>query len=141
MTSIPPTICPYCGSKELIRTVPEKDPFNVMVICHNCQRVISPDTAGRSGKTTSAVRAIAEKAIQISLSSGKLHGIKYYHTEINKLPDTKNSLQQSKDTVEALLQARGLTSAVKKPSRNGCVIALIIILLIIASVIYFYSQR
>ncbi|NML40865.1 hypothetical protein HHL17_26955 [Chitinophaga sp. G-6-1-13] len=141
MTSIPPTICPYCSSKELIRTVPEKDPFNVMVICHNCQRVITPEHDGPPGRTTVAVRSIAEKAIQISLSLGKLNGIKYYYSEINKLPDTKTTLQQSKDTIEALLQARGLTSAVRKPSRNGCVIALIIILLIIASVIYFYTRR
>ncbi|MGN7821096.1 hypothetical protein ACTJJB_13275 [Chitinophaga sp. 22536] len=141
MTAIPPTICPYCGSKELIRTVPEKDPFNVMVICHSCQRVITPEHGSTRGKTTTAVRAIAEKAIQISLNSGKLHGIKYYYTEVNKLPDTKTTLQQAKDTLESLLQTRGLTSAVKKPSRNGCVIALIIILLIIASIIYFYTHR
>lgn len=141
MTSIPPTICPNCGSKELIRTVPEKDPFNVMVICDNCQRVITPEQAGPPGKSAIAIRSITEKAIQISLSIGKLNGIKYYYSEINKLPDTQITLQQAKDTMEGLLQARGLTSAVKKPSRNGCVIALIIILLIIASVIYFYTRR
>jgi hypothetical protein len=112
-----------------------------MVICNNCQRVITPDDAGASGKTAAAIRTIAEKTIQICLSSGKLHGIKYYYTEVNKLPDTKTTLQQAQETVDSLLQARGLTSAVRKPSRNGCVIALIIILLIIASIIYFYSRQ
>lgn len=141
MTSIPPTICPYCGSKELIRTVPEKDPFNVMVICHNCQRVITDEQTRTSGKKTATVSSIAEKAIQICLSSGKLHGIKYYYTEVNKLSDTKTSLHHAKETVESLLQARGLSSAVKQPGRNGCVIALIIILLVVASIIYFYSRR
>ncbi|WP_212005784.1 hypothetical protein [Chitinophaga sp. HK235] len=144
MTLIPPATCPNCGSTQLIRTVPEKDPFNVMVICHHCQRVISEDTpAGKPGKDiNTTVKAINERSIQLCLNSGKVHGIKHYYTEMNKLPGSPGTdLMQAKTAVEELLQARGLTNAVKKPNRNGCVITLIVILLIIASIVYFYSQR
>ncbi|PSL48163.1 hypothetical protein CLV51_1021026 [Chitinophaga niastensis] len=131
--------CPSCGSTDLIRTVPEKDPFNVMVICNKCQRVIS-------GKdTTSATRApkrdIEEKTIQLCLNMGLIYGIRYYLSEMHKLPGNEISLSEAKQAVEAMVEARGLTSAIKKPNKNGCVIALILLLLIIASIIFFFTHR
>jgi predicted RNA-binding Zn-ribbon protein involved in translation (DUF1610 family) len=132
--------CPWCGSPDVIRTIPEKDPFNVIMVCQRCQRVISDTDHNASQKSRMAKRNIEEKAMQLCMSAGKLIGIKYYLTEMNKLPGTKIGLKEAKESVENLLGARGLSSAVKKPSRNGCVILLIVIVLIIASVIYFYTH-
>ncbi|HVI45813.1 MAG TPA: hypothetical protein VM802_13140 [Chitinophaga sp.] len=149
MTAIPqdaiPTTCPHCGSTELIRTVPEKDPFNIMIVCNTCHMVVSGSAAtlpAPGQPPVGVVHAIAEKALQLCLNSGKLQGIRYYYVTYNELPGvTPIDLMQAKNEVEALLQARGLTNAVKKPNRNGCVITLIILLLIIASIIYFFTNR
>lgn len=134
-------VCPWCGSTDIIRTIPEKDPFNVLVICQSCQKVVIDETSPEKRKNSITKRAIEEKAIQLSLHSGKLHAIKYYLTEMNKLPGSNIGLLEAKEAVEALIGARGVASAVKQPSRNGCVIALIILVLIIASVVYFYTHR
>ena len=134
-------VCPWCGSTDIIRTIPEKDPFNVLIICQSCQKVVIDETSPEKRKNSATKRTIEEKAIQLSLHSGKLHAIKYYLTEMNKLPDTNIGLLEAKEAVEALIGARGVASAVKQPSRNGCVIALIILVLIIASVVYFYTHR
>ncbi|HWV65158.1 hypothetical protein [Chitinophaga sp.] len=134
-------VCPWCGSTDIIRTIPEKDPFNVLVICQSCQKVVIDETSPEKRKNSITKRTIEEKAIQLSLHSGKLHAIKYYLTEMNRLPDTNIGLLEAKEAVEALIGARGVASAVKQPSRNGCVIALIILVLIIASVVYFYTHR
>lgn len=134
--------CPWCGSADVIRTIPEKDPFHVMVVCSKCQRVISgPDSPAVHNKTTSARRAIDEKTIQLCINAGKLAAIKYYLTEINKLPGHNIGLKEGKEAVESLIDARGVSSAVKQPGKNGCVIALIILVLIVASIIYFFNHR
>lgn len=135
------TACPWCGSTEIIRTVPEKDPFNVMLVCQQCHRVIpeADNTSAQKGRMVK--RDIEEKAMQLCISKGKIHGVMYYFTETNKLPGVKISMQHAKDTVDSLLAARGLTSAVKKPNKNGCVIVLILLVLVVASVIYFYTHR
>ena len=75
------------------------------------------------------------------MGQGKLPAVKYYLTEMNKLPGTNLGLLQAKDAVESLIAARGLSSAVKKPNKNGCVIVLIVLVLIIASIVYFYTHR
>lgn len=145
MSAIPPAACPYCGSNDTIRTVPEKDPFNIMVICNNCLRVVAgSDSEAIMGKRApvAARKAIAEQAVQICLDNGKIHGIKYYYTAYNKLPGIERiELLQAKEDVEMLLQSRGLTNAIKKPNKNGCVIVIILLLLVIASVIYFFSHQ
>mgnify|MGYP001549994644 CR=1 FL=1 len=133
--------CPWCGSADIIRTIPEKDPFQVMAVCSKCQRVISGDGSQSAHKTTSARRAIEEKTIQLCINAGKLPAIKYYLTEMNKLPGHNIGLKEGKDAVENLIGARGVSSAVKQPSKNGCVIALIILVLIVASIIYFFNHR
>ncbi|MEZ2440567.1 RNA polymerase subunit RPABC4/transcription elongation factor Spt4 [Chitinophaga sp. W3I9] len=134
-------VCPWCGSTDLIRTIPEKDPFHVLFICQSCQKVVNDQTTPENRKNIISKRTIEEKAIQLSLHSGKLHAVKYYLTEMNKLPGTNIGLLEAKEAVEALIGARGVASAVKQPSRNGCVIALIVLVLIIASVVYFYTHR
>lgn len=135
--------CPWCGSPDVIRTIPEKDPFHVMMVCQQCQRVISGSDTDHSSiqRNKTAKRNIEEKVLQLCMNAGKIMGIKYYLGEMNKLPGNKIGLQEAKEAVEALLNARGLSSAVKKPNRNGCVIALIVLVLIIASIVYFYTSR
>ncbi|NSL91163.1 hypothetical protein [Chitinophaga solisilvae] len=143
MVSIPQT-CPWCGSENLIRTIPEKDPFNIMVICNTCQRVAGSDAGDTDGirpPVSGIPAAVTEKTIQLCLNSGKLQGIRYYYSEVSKLPGKQTDILKAKEDVEALLYARGLTNAVKKPNRNGCVVALIVILLIIASIVYFFTRR
>ena len=133
--------CPWCGSADLIRTIPEKDPFQVMVVCQHCQKVITDQAPTAKLKNATAKRTIEEKTVQLSMHAGKIIAIKHYLTEMNKLPGNSIGLREAKDAVEALLYARGLTNAVKQPSRNGCVIVLIILVLVIASIVYFYTHR
>ncbi|MBO9728250.1 MAG: hypothetical protein J7623_06385 [Chitinophaga sp.] len=135
------TACPWCGSTEIIRTIPEKDPFNVMLVCQKCHRVISEPDDSHTRKTRTVKHNIEENTMQLCLSKGKIHGVMYYFTEMNKQPGVKISMHQAKDTVDSLLATRGLTNAVKKPNKNGCVIVLIVLVLIVASVIYFYTHR
>ncbi|MBS0027361.1 hypothetical protein ACTJJ0_12555 [Chitinophaga sp. 22321] len=133
--------CPWCGSPHIIRTIPEKDPFNVMLVCQQCQRVISGNDHPSTQKSRSATRAIEEKTIQLAMGAGKLPAVRYYLTEMNKQPGANLGLLEAKEAVESLIAARGLSSAVKKPNKNGCVIVLIILVLIIASIVYFYTHR
>lgn len=133
--------CPWCGSADIIRTIPEKDPFNVILVCQQCQRVVSGTDQPVTQKSRSVKRAIEEKTIQLAMGLGKLPAVKYYLTEMNKQPGANIGLQQAKESVESLIAARGLGSAVKKPNKNGCVIALIVLVLIIASIVYFYTHR
>ncbi|CAL1517397.1 hypothetical protein [Chitinophaga sp. MM2321] len=145
MSAILQAACPYCGSTDTIRTIPEKDPFNIMVICNNCLRVVAGnESEAIRGKRApvAARKAIAEQTVKLCLDNGKIHGVKYYYTEYNKLPGIeKIELLQAKEDVEMLLQSRGLTNAIKRPNKNGCVIVIIILLLITASVIYFFTHR
>ncbi|HEY9261295.1 hypothetical protein [Chitinophaga sp.] len=134
--------CPWCGSTDVIRTIPEKDPFHVLMVCQRCQKVTSDaDYASSTQRNKIAKRNIEEAAMQLCMKAGKIMGIKYYLVEMNKLPGNKIGLQEAKDAVEDLLNARGLSSAVKKPNKNGCVIVLIILVLIIASIVYFFTSR
>lgn len=134
--------CPWCGSTDVIRTIPEKDPFHVMLVCQRCQRVTSEeDQIFSAQRNKVAKRSIEEATMQLCMKSGKIMGIKYYLGEMNKLPGNKIGLQEAKEAVEELLNARGLSNAVKKPNKNGCVIVLIIGVLIIASIVYFFTSR
>lgn len=134
-----PGHCPFCGSADIIRTVPEKDPFHVMFVCTGCQRVITAD-AGSAAGTATRLRNINDKTVEICLSNGILHGIRFYLTEKNKLPGHQLTLQQAKQEVEALIASRGLTNAIKKPNRNGCVVLVIVLLIAVAIVIYFFTR-
>ncbi|MFY0255421.1 hypothetical protein ACDQ55_15865 [Chitinophaga sp. 30R24] len=75
------------------------------------------------------------------MNTGKLPAIKYYLTEINKLPGHSIGPTEAQSTVEALIAARGVKRAVKKPGKNGGVIMLIILVLIIACIVYFFTHR
>lgn len=134
--------CPWCGSTDVIRTIPEKDPFHVMLVCQRCQRVSTEaDHTSSTQRNKVARRSIEEATMQLCMKAGKIMGIKYYLGEMNKLPGNKIGLQEAKEAVEDLLNARGLSNAVKKPNKNGCVIVLIVLVLIIASIVYFYTRR
>ncbi|MCW3464372.1 hypothetical protein [Chitinophaga nivalis] len=137
----PEQACPWCGSTDLVRTIPEKAPFDTIVICNQCQRALTGHETPTTTRTSLLKRKIEDTTTQLCLNQGLVVGIKYYLTEYNKIPGNNLSLLQAKQAVEALLEARGLTRAVKKPNKNGCVIVLILILLAIASIIYFYSNR
>ncbi|SEW53509.1 hypothetical protein [Chitinophaga arvensicola] len=134
-------VCPWCGSTDVIRTIPEKDPFHVMVVCQHCQKVINDPAPLGKQKNASTQRAIEEKTVQLAMHGGKIVAIKYYLTEMNKLPGNNIGLREAKDAVENLIFSRGLTSAIKQPSKNGCVIVLIVLVLVIASIVYFYTHR
>ncbi|MBV7529442.1 hypothetical protein [Chitinophaga sp. sic0106] len=132
--------CPYCGSHDLVRAIPEKNPADVIVVCDHCQKVI-PAYPSTPHSLAQQKKNIHEQVVDLCLSHGLIHGIKYYLIEMNKLSSTKVSLSQAKQEVDSLLASRGLTHAIKKPNKNGCVIVLIVILLIAASLVYFFSQR
>ncbi|NLR59559.1 hypothetical protein HGH93_15710 [Chitinophaga polysaccharea] len=135
--------CPWCGSDQIIRTIPEKDPVNVIIVCKQCQRIVSgTDSNSVARKTNPARQSVEEKVIQLCMNAGKLPAIKYYLTEMNKTPGIPPiGLREAKETVEAILYTRGLSSMVKKPNKNGGVIALIVLVLIVACLVYFFTHR
>ncbi|NIG54660.1 hypothetical protein [Chitinophaga sp. Cy-1792] len=130
------TACPYCGSNDIIRAIPEQNSSDAILVCRHCQRVVVPGHSSNASR-----KAITEQAINLCLSHGLIHGIQYYLTENNKIPGQKMELRQAKNDLEGLLASRGLTNAIKKPSKNGCVITLIVLALILASVIYFFTRH
>ncbi|WP_291911068.1 hypothetical protein [Chitinophaga sp. CB10] len=132
--------CPFCGSHELVRAIPEKNPNDVIVVCDHCQKVV-PAYPSSPHSLAQQKKSINDQVVDLCLSHGIIHGIKYYLMEMNKLGGPKISLSQAKQDVDNLLATRGLTHAVKKPSKNGCVIVLIVLLLIAASIVYFLSRR
>ncbi|WP_143307391.1 hypothetical protein [Chitinophaga vietnamensis] len=133
--------CPYCGSTDIIRVVPEKKPFDVLLLCNQCQRVVSAAADAPLPPNARNKKAIADQVVELALSNGLIHSIKYYMTEMNKLGGEEVELFQAKKDVEDIIASRGLTNAVKKPNKNGCVIVLIVILLVIASLVYFLTHR
>ncbi|MFB6453770.1 hypothetical protein ACE38W_00750 [Chitinophaga sp. Hz27] len=131
------TACPYCGSNDVIRAIPEQNSSDAAIlVCNHCQRVVMPGHSSNASR-----KAIAEQTIDLCLSHGIIHGIKYYLTENNKLPGRQIDLLQAKQDVESLLAARGLSHAVKKPNKNGCVVTLIVLVLVVASIIYFFTTH
>lgn len=93
----------------------------------------------QSTTTESINSAIEEKTIEICLRKGLLHGIKYYWDQKHQQTGIRYSLRLAKANVEALLAARGLIGAVRKPRTQVWVI-IAIILLSIAIAIYLYTR-
>jgi uncharacterized membrane protein (UPF0136 family) len=94
----------------------------------------------QSTTTESINSAIEEKTIEICLRKGLLHGIKYYWDQKHQQTGIRYSLRLAKANVEALLAARGLIGAVRKPRTQVWVI-IGIILLSIAVAIYLYTRN
>ncbi|SHL16571.1 hypothetical protein SAMN05444266_102277 [Chitinophaga jiangningensis] len=131
--------CPYCGSHDLIRAIPETNPAAVIIVCNHCQKVV-PNSPSPFHTQAQQKKAINDQVVDLCLSHGRIHGIQYYLTEMKKLGSDKISLAHAKQEVDNLLATRGLTHAIKKPNKNGCVIVLIALLLIAASLVYFFSR-
>ncbi len=93
----------------------------------------------QSTTTESINSTIEEKTIEICLHQGLLKGIKYYWDEKHRQTGIRYSIRLARANVEALLAARGLKHAVKKPKTQG-LIMIFIILLSIAVAIYFYFR-
>ncbi len=132
--------CPFCGSNDVIRTVPEQKSSDVIVVCNHCHRAVLPGSPS-SRTQIQAKKAITDQVIDLCLNHGLIHGVRFYYTEMNKLGGPQMTLLHAKQDVDTLLASRGLTHAIKKPNRNGCVILLIVILLIAASVVYFFLSH
>jgi hypothetical protein len=129
--------CPWCGNITSSNT-------NLVInstTCPQCQRDVSILHSPAASRVLAARRDIEENTIQLCINSGKINAIKYYRTEMNKLPGTNVSLYEAKETVEGMLRSRRLSSLVRPPGRNGYVIAVFLVALIIASIIYFFTHR
>ncbi|GEP90328.1 hypothetical protein SAMN05660909_00061 [Chitinophaga terrae (ex Kim and Jung 2007)] len=131
--------CPWCGSETY--STPGTNVLTTSSVCPTCKRDLSSLTGPVAGKIASTRKSIEENTIQLCINSGKISAIKYYRTEMNKLPGVNVSLKEAKETVESLLKSRNLVALVRPPGRNGYVIALFLLALIIASIIYFFTHR
>ncbi|MBV8252429.1 MAG: hypothetical protein JO154_07460 [Chitinophaga sp.] len=132
--------CPYCGSHDVIRTVPEQNASDVIIVCIHCHRAVLPGSPSPRTQVQ-AKKAITDQVVDLCLNHGLIHGVRFYYTEMNKLGGPEVNLLQAKQDVDTLLASRGLTHAIKKPSKNGCVVVLIVLLLIVASVVYFFLSH
>ncbi|RFS20520.1 hypothetical protein DVR12_18310 [Chitinophaga silvatica] len=131
-------VCPWCGNAN----APERTNLTSQPnVCPQCLRDLSNLNGPAANKIASTRRKIEENSIQLCISRGKINAIKYYRTEMNKLPGISVSLLEAKETIESMLNARRLHDLVKPPGRNGYVIALFLLALIIASIIYFFTHR
>lgn len=131
--------CPWCGSTAY--STPGTNVIATSTICPKCNRDLGSLTGPIAGKIASTRKSIEEKAIQLCINSGKINAIKYYRTEMNKLPGVTVSLKEAKETVEFMVRSRNLGTMVRPPGRNGYVIGLFLLALIIASIIYFFTHR
>lgn len=131
--------CPYCGATNLISVVTQQTPATEMFVCSTCHKAFP--LPAQSPVTSNKI--IEEKTIELCLKAGLLHGIKFYLSEKSKQsPDSTYSLKKAKEEVEDLLASRGLTGAVKKPGRNGCLLVIILLSMAVAAAFYlFYVKK